>query len=86
MARGTKATRCRAKSCTLLSVIAGFSWVFGRFLSTDDIKSWHGGFGLAITNIHHADPPAATPEPGGLALLGTSILGSAGILPRRFRA
>lgn len=33
-----------------------------------------------------ADPPAATPEPGSLALLGTSILGGAGILRRRFRA
>jgi hypothetical protein len=30
--------------------------------------------------------PAATPEPGSLALLGTSILGSAGILRRRFKA
>lgn len=28
--------------------------------------------------------PAATPEPGSLALLGTSILGGAGILRRRF--
>lgn len=32
------------------------------------------------------DPPSATPEPGSLALLGTSILGGAGILRRRFRA
>ena len=31
-------------------------------------------------------PPAAAPEPGSLALLGTSILGGAGILRRRFRA
>lgn len=43
-------------------------------------------FGLAITDIDKADPPAATPEPGSLALLGTSILGGAGILRRRFRA
>lgn len=28
--------------------------------------------------------PAATPEPGSLALLGTSILGGAGLLRRRF--
>lgn len=33
-----------------------------------------------------AAPPAAAPEPGSLALLGTSILGGAGILRRRFRA
>lgn len=37
--------------------------------------------------IYAVDPaPAATPEPGSLALLGTSILGGAGILRRRFRA
>jgi hypothetical protein len=43
--------------------------------------------GLAITDIDKAsDPPAATPEPGSLALLGTSILGGAGLLRRRFRA
>jgi hypothetical protein len=41
-------------------------------------------FGFQINDI---DPsPAATPEPGSLALLGTSILGGAGILRRRFRA
>ena len=42
--------------------------------------------GFAITDIDHADPPAATPEPGSLALLGTSILGGASVLRRRFRA
>lgn len=31
------------------------------------------------------DPPAATPEPGSLALLGTSILGGAGLVRRRFK-
>jgi hypothetical protein len=30
--------------------------------------------------------PGAAPEPGSLALLGTSILGGAGVLRRRFRA
>ncbi len=40
--------------------------------------------GLAISDI---DPgAAATPEPGSLALLGTSILGGAGLLRRRLRA
>ena len=29
-------------------------------------------------------PPAATPEPGGLSLLGTGVLGVAGVLRRRF--
>ena len=43
--------------------------------------------GFAITDISQdCDPPAATPEPGSLALLGTSILGGAGLLRRRFRA
>ena len=41
---------------------------------------------LDIVDVDRADPPAATPEPGSLALLGTSILGGAGILRRRFRA
>ena len=44
-------------------------------------------FGLAITDIDNdPNPPAATPEPGSLALLGTSILGGAGLLRRRFHA
>jgi len=29
-------------------------------------------------------PPAATPEPGSLALLGTGVLGLAGVVRRRF--
>jgi hypothetical protein len=45
-------------------------------------------YGFAITDIDQpCDPPAATPEPGSLALLGTSVLGGAGLLRRRrFRA
>ena len=33
-----------------------------------------------------APPPAATPEPGTLSLLGTGLLGVAGALRRKFRA
>jgi hypothetical protein len=39
-------------------------------------------FGADIYDISTA--PNATPEPGSLALLGTSILGGAGLLRRRF--
>jgi hypothetical protein len=39
---------------------------------------------LDIVDVDRA--PAPAPEPGSLALLGTSILGGAGILRRRFRA
>lgn len=40
--------------------------------------------GADIYDISDA-PPSATPEPGSLALLGTSILGGAGLLRRRFK-
>lgn len=58
----------------------------GRNRTCTPVTNSGTSFGLAITDIDHADPPAATPEPGSLALLGTSILGGAGILRRRFRA
>jgi hypothetical protein len=45
----------------------------------DDCASANATFSLTTA-------PAATPEPGSLALLGTSILGGAGILRRRLRA
>lgn len=65
-------------------------------LSTDHCTFSHGvrtctpetvsgsNFGFQINDIDPA--PAATPEPGSLALLGTSILGGAGLLRRRFKA
>lgn len=58
----------------------------GRNRTCTPVTDSGSDIGLAITDIDHADPPAAAPEPGSLALLGTSILGGAGILRRRFRA
>lgn len=37
-------------------------------------------------NIGGSIDPAPTPEPGSLALLGSSVLGAAGLLRRRFKA
>jgi hypothetical protein len=41
---------------------------------------------LDLVDVSPSTPPSATPEPGSLALLGTAILGGAGILRRRFAA
>jgi hypothetical protein len=72
-----------------------FGSVQGEYSVTVDHCDRHGctpqtvtgsDSGLAITDIDQSGPPAATPEPGSLALLGTSILGGAGLLRRRLRA
>jgi hypothetical protein len=42
-------------------------------------------YGVTIPEvISESVTPAATPEPGSLALLGTAILGAAGVMRRRF--
>ena len=38
----------------------------------------------AATGVISLAPPAAAPEPSSLALLGTGVLGAAGVLRRRF--
>jgi hypothetical protein len=41
---------------------------------------------LDLVDVSPSTAPAATPEPSSLALLGTAILGAAGVLRRRFNA
>ena len=38
----------------------------------------------SLTEVTVAPPPAVTPEPTGIALLGTGLLGLAGVVRRRF--
>lgn len=55
----------------------GPSWDFSNGIDQD--------LGLATTEIINGPvPPVVTPEPGTLGLLGTGILGMAGLLRRRF--
>lgn len=44
------------------------------------------GIGAGTETIGFGNPPSATPEPGTLSLMGTGLLGIAGVLRRRFRA
>lgn len=44
------------------------------------------GIGSGTETIGFGNPPAPTPEPGSLGLLGTGILGVAGVVRRKFRA
>lgn len=68
-----------------------FSLVDGIDINLNDTLLFEnavaGAGGFDITELDVVDvSPAPAPEPGGLALLGTSILGGAGLLRRRYRA
>lgn len=60
----------------------------GIFIAMEDISVPDSGLAyhaesLVVTNIA-IDPPAVTPEPSTFVLLGTGLLGAAGVLRRRF--
>lgn len=43
------------------------------------------GIGSGTETIGFGPPPAATPEPGTLSLMGTGLVGVAGVIRRKFR-
>lgn len=64
----------------------GYFWVFGLPVPYDQANGGSYSEGISETVCWQAPgDPSPTPEPGSLALLGTSILGGAGLLRRRFK-
>lgn len=51
----------------------------------DGLTLVNADIGGGSGQIDFGPPPAATPEPGTLSLLGTGLLGVAGVVRRRFR-
>lgn len=68
------------------SLVDGIDINLNDTLGFENAVAGAGGFNFTELDIVDVDrAPAPTPEPGSLALLGTSILGGAGLLRRRFR-
>jgi hypothetical protein len=68
----------------------------GSVSMTYDGSAWNGATSLKFTNTSETDPPLAqfnagtfeftpAPEPGTLLLMGTGVLGLAGMVRRKFR-
>jgi hypothetical protein len=58
----------------------------GADVNADTIVADAGlGIGAGTETIGFGAPPSATPEPGTLSLMGTGLLGIAGVVRRKFR-
>ena len=64
----------------------GFANTAGTFQINSQLDTTTGASSTTFAGSTDAIPSAVTPEPGSLVLLGTSLLGAAGIARRRFSA
>ncbi len=78
----TLATNALAAATNQMLINSGFFSGYQLYLPTSDTTGWYNG-GAPQAFIGKA--PTVTPEPSSLALLGTSVLGAAGVLRRKFR-
>lgn len=68
----------------ILDVVGGVN--IGADVDADVLGANAGlGIGAGTETIQFGNPPSATPEPGTLSLMGTGLLGVAGLLRRKLR-